>query len=277
MRGAVGATALTEPQGGSDVARTRTMARRSETGWTLNGFKDHITNAPVADRALILGRVPDLGRRDITLFVVNLHSKGVTRGTAEELLGLRTSPTGSLTLDDVELHEAAPLGEPGNGLNVLYDIISYDRALYGLVAAAFLEPQLQQAIEFTREREAFGAPILQHQYVQQRLTNIRITIEVARATALAGIDSLVAREPEASLRCSVAKFTGSEGLVEAATDLMRLHGHYGYMRGRYTRLVQDALGTLIAGGTTEMQRKNILNQMLAAPAVPAAPTPDASA
>ncbi|MFF8600010.1 acyl-CoA dehydrogenase family protein [Streptomyces sp. NPDC015232] len=263
MRGAIGATALTEPHGGSDVARTRTVARRADDGWYLTGTKDHITNAPVADRALVLGRIPDLGRRDITLFLVNLRSPGVRRGSPEELLGLRTSPTGALHLDDVFLPEQAVLGRPGEGLATLYDIISFDRALYGLVAAAYLEPRLDAVLRFSREREAFGAPILDHQYVQGRITDIRITIETARAVSLAGIDALVARDPEASLRCSVAKLIGSEGLVEAAENLMRLQGHTGYMRGDVSRDLQDALGTLIAGGTSEMQRKNILNQMLA--------------
>lgn len=115
MKGAVGATALTEPHGGSDVARTRTTAVRTPEGWSLTGLKDHITNAPVADRALILGRVPELGRRDITLFLVNLHSPGVRRGPAEELLGLRTSPTGAIHLEDVALPEGAVLGAPGEG------------------------------------------------------------------------------------------------------------------------------------------------------------------
>ncbi|MCZ9344732.1 acyl-CoA dehydrogenase, partial [Streptomyces sp. TRM76130] len=193
MQGAVGATALTEPHGGSDVARTLTTGERTADGWRLSGTKDHITNAPVADRALVLGRVPELGRRDITLFLVNLHSPGVRRGRPEELLGLRTSPTGALHLDDVLLHRDAVLGLPGDGLRTLYDVISFDRALYGLVIAAFLEPQLERIIAFARRREAFGTPILDHQYVQGRITDIRVTVEVARATARAGIDALVAR------------------------------------------------------------------------------------
>ncbi|MEH1026737.1 acyl-CoA dehydrogenase family protein [Micromonospora profundi] len=262
LNGAVGATALTETQGGSDVARIRTQAQADGDGWVLSGSKDHITNAPVADRALILARVPELGRRDITLFVLNLHSPGVRRGDPERLLGLRTSPTGALHLDDVRLPAEAVLGRPGDGLSTLYDIISFDRALYGLVAAAYLEPRLDEVVRYTRERQAFGSPIIDHQYVQGRLTDIRIAIEVSRALALAGIEALVRRDPQASLRCSVAKLLGSEGLVESAQNLMRLRGHLGYMRGDTTRDLQDALGTLIAGGTSEMQRKNILNQML---------------
>lgn len=263
MNGAVGATALTETRGGSDVARTQTIARHGLEGWRLRGSKDHITNAPVADRALILGRVPELGKRDITLFVVNLRAPGIRRGEAERLLGLRTSPTGALHLDDAVLPEQAVLGSPGEGLATLYDVISFDRALYGLVAAAYLEPRLNRMLRFAHEREAFGSPIIEHQYVQSRITDIQITVETARAVALAGLDALVDHDPQASLRCSTAKLVGSEGLAEAAQHLMRLEGHVGYMRGRTTRDLQDALGTLIAGGTSEMQRKNILNQMLA--------------
>ncbi|XIE81675.1 acyl-CoA dehydrogenase family protein [Streptomyces sp. SBR177] len=99
------------------------------------------------------------------------------------MLGLRTSPTGALHLDDVFLPEEAVLGRPGEGLATLYDIISFDRALYGLVAAAYLEPRLDAVLRFSREREAFGAPILDHQYVQGRITDIRITIETARAVS----------------------------------------------------------------------------------------------
>jgi alkylation response protein AidB-like acyl-CoA dehydrogenase len=264
LAGAIGATALTETHGGSDVAHCRTSARRTETGWILSGAKDHITNAPVADRALVLGRVPELGRRDITLFTVNLRGPGVRRGNPEQLLGLRTSPTGALYFDEVALPAEAVLGRPGEGLRTLYDVISFDRALYGVVAGAYLEPRLEEIVRFAEEREAFGSPIIDYQYVQGRLTDIRISIEVARSVALAGIDALVAGDPDASLRCSVAKYVGSEGLVRSCNDLMRLRGHVGYLRqNRATRDVQDALGTLLAGGTSEMQRKNIFNQMIA--------------
>lgn len=262
MTGAVGATALTEEQGGSDVSRSRTTAVEVDGGWRLTGTKTHITNAPVADRALVLGRIPALGRRDITLFLVNLHSPGVRRSVPESLHGLCTSPTGSLLLDDVPLPASAVVGTPGDGLRTLYDVISFDRALYGLVAAAYLEPRLDAVVAYCRARESFGSPILEHQYVQGRITDVKVAIETARAVSTAGIDALVTGDPQASLLCSVAKMIGSEGLVESTQHLMRLQGHLGYMRGGATRDLQDALGTLIAGGTTEMQRKNILNQML---------------
>ncbi len=262
--GGVGATALTETRGGSDVARTETEAVVTPAGYLLNGAKDHITNGPVADVSLVLGRVPELGRnRDITLFLVTSDERGVSRGEPESLLGLRTSPTGPLSFSDVALGPDAVFGLPGDGLRLLYNVISYDRLLYGLVASAFLGPRLDEALAYCRQRVAFGAPILDYQYVQGRLTDIQITIETSAAVSWAALDALEAGRPEAVLRCSVAKLLGSEGLAQAAQHLLALHGHLGYVRGPITKVVQDALGTLIAGGTSEMQRKNIFNQMLA--------------
>jgi isovaleryl-CoA dehydrogenase len=262
LDGAVGATAITEPSGGSDVAGLRTSAVRTPGGYLLSGAKTHITNAPVADVALVLGRIPELGRRDITIFVVDLAGPGVARGPAESLFGNRTSPTGELRFDGLELPGDAVLGTEGHGLQMLYDVISFDRLLYGLIAAAYLEPLLREALEFACSRQAFKVRIADHQYVQGKLTDIRLAIETSRWVSRAALDAVVAGDPQASLRCSVAKLVGSEGLAAATRDVMTILGHRGYVEGPVTRSIQDALGTLIAGGTTEMQRKNIFNQML---------------
>lgn len=263
LGGAVGATALTETRGGSDVSRTATEAAATAGGYRLCGAKDHITNGPVADVALVLGRIPQLGSgRDISLFLVDCHQPGVRHGSPEELLGLRSSPTGPIHFEAVDLPADAVLGPPGNGLQLLYNIISYDRLLYGLIAGGFLEARLEEALNFCRDRVAFGAPILEYQYVQGRLTDIKLTIETTTAVSNVALDALMNGDADATLRASVAKLVGSEGLAAAATHLLALHGHLGYVRGPISKVVQDALGTLIAGGTTEMQRKNIFNQMI---------------
>lgn len=260
--GAVGATAITEPSGGSDISGIKTAAVADASGYRLTGLKQHITNAPVADLSLVVGRIPALGSRDITLFVLDLHAKGVSRGEPEVMSGNRTSPTGALMFDDVELGADAVLGEPGDGLAVLYNIISFDRVLYGLIAAAWLEPMLEDGIKFAHERRAFKAQLIDHEYVQGRITDMMVTIETTRAVSLRALDALIADRPDANLRCSMAKLVGTEGLVAATRNAMCLLGHRGYMDGVVSRAVHDALGTLIAGGTSEMQRKNILNQML---------------
>jgi isovaleryl-CoA dehydrogenase len=263
VSGAVGCTALTEPRGGSDVAGTATVAVPAGAGYRLSGTKQHITNAPVADVALVLGRAAGLpARRDITLFMVDCHAPGVRRGSHEDLLGLRSSPTGALELAEVALDEHSVLDRPGHGLATLYNIISYDRLMYGLVAAAALRPMLREATEYAQRRTAFGSPIADHQYVQLRLTDTAIAIHTAESIAWDAHERLFSDDERTVMACSIAKLVGSRHLAASAQDLMCVYGHLGYVDGRASRFLRDAMGTLIAGGTSEMQRKNIFNQMI---------------
>ncbi|NIJ14281.1 alkylation response protein AidB-like acyl-CoA dehydrogenase [Saccharomonospora amisosensis] len=264
MSGSIGLTALTEAQGGSDVSRCQLSGVSAEDGWRITGSKRHITNGPVADRGLILGRLPELGRRDITLFVVNLSHPSVSRGETENLAGLRSSPTGGLTFTDTPVRRQSVLGEPGNGLTTLYDVISFDRATYGLIAARWLEPQIIKAIKFARQRVAFGSPILEYEYVQGRITDAIMGVRTAEAVSRRALRALDERAADAQELCSVAKFVGTELMVKTTQDLMRVYGHAGFEESAASRAVRDALGTVIAGGTSEMQRKNVLNRYLEA-------------
>jgi alkylation response protein AidB-like acyl-CoA dehydrogenase len=262
MGGAVGATALTEGSGGSDVARVQTLAHPDGNGYRLNGTKAHITNAPVADIFFVLGRLAGLpGKADITVFLVDREQDGVETGEAETMLGNRSSPTGGIWLRDVWLSEDAILGYPGKGLELTYWTVALDRLLYGVVSAAYLDVLLEQALEYASSRRAFGAPIADYQYVQRRITNLKITAESTRWLSYAALDKLINGDPQAQVMCSTAKLVGSEALVAGAMDAMQLFGHLGYEAGFVSRSVSDALGTLIAGGTSDMQRKNIFTQL----------------
>ncbi|MEU2424173.1 acyl-CoA dehydrogenase family protein [Streptomyces sp. NPDC007851] len=262
LAGEVGASAMTEPQGQVKAVGTSARADGQEPdGWSLTGVKEHVANAPVADHALVLGHVVDLGERASTLFLVDLNAPGVSRGQREQPGGLRSSQAGALLLDSVPVPSTAVLGAPGDGLRTLHDIVGFGRALYGLVATACLEPELRRILANARERRAVGSVMRDPRHVQGRLTDVRIIIETVRATALTGIDALVTGDSEASLRCSIAGFIGSDGLVRAATHLMVLHQHLGGARGAEARVVQDAL---VAGATADVQREDILDHMLAA-------------
>jgi alkylation response protein AidB-like acyl-CoA dehydrogenase len=263
MSGAVGSTAITEVSGGSDVARIKTQAVKTPQGYCLNGWKAHITNAPVADIMLVVARIPELGdRRDITLFLLERGMSGLETGEAEIMLGNPTSPTGDIMLNDLHVTEDAVLGGVGDGLNTIYNVINLDRVLYGIIAAGYLEPILHDALAYAQQREAFKQKIADHQYVQGRLTDMLIAMETARWISYGALDQLIHNVPSASMMGSVAKLVGAEALNQSTQNAMRLFGHLGYMDGPISRSVRDALGTLIAGGTTEMQRKNIFNQMV---------------
>jgi len=266
MVGAVGATALTEERGGSDVARVSTTAHPVDGGHRLVGVKVHITNAPAADLIYVLGRVSGLpAKRDVTVFLVDRHQPGIRTGAAEEMLGNGSSPTGAISFDGVHLDDADILGVPGDGLSLTYDTITLDRLLYGVVGAAYLEGLLDDTLRFARGRTAFHQPITEFQYVQRRLTNMRLAIETTRWISYAALDRLLAEHPDAALMSSAAKLTGSESLAAAALDAMQVFGHAGYEEGDVSRAVRDSLGTLIAGGTSDIQRKNIFTQMMKKP------------
>lgn len=261
LAGAVGATAITEPSGGSDVARITTAARYQGHKLIMNGQKTHITNAPVADVCVVVGRIPELGKYDITLFLLECTRSGMEFGEPECMLGNRTSPTGDIFFQDVEVSEEDMLGKPGAGLSILYNMISLDRLLYGLLAAAYTEPIVAQSLAFANERRAFNARIAEHQYVQQKLTDMKIALETSRWLSYAALDKLLRNDPEASLMCSVAKLVGTEGLFLTLQHCIQLYGHTGYMVGDITRMFCDATGTRIAGGTSDIQRKNVFHQM----------------
>ncbi|MGA6160801.1 acyl-CoA dehydrogenase family protein [Stenotrophomonas sp. NPDC087984] len=261
LGGDVGATALTETTGGSDVTRIATSATRVEGRYLLTGHKDHITNGPVADVALILGRVPEHGEHDITLFMVDLKDRGVQQGPVEDMMGNRTSPTGPIALDSVAVEAKNIVGAIGGGIEAIYNTISLDRLLYGVLAAAYLDPLLDEVLDYTSRRHAFKVPIADHQYVQGRITDAKFAIEATRWVSYGALDALMQNSPQASLICSVAKYHAGETLKLGTETALRVYGHLGYMEGPHARALKDALGTVIAGGTAEMQRKNVFNQM----------------
>ncbi|MGZ4110902.1 MAG: acyl-CoA dehydrogenase family protein [Tumebacillaceae bacterium] len=261
MSGAVGATAITETTGGSDVARIQTAAVIDGEQLILNGQKAHITNAPIADIIVMVGRVPELGRQDITLFILENTLSGMSFAEAEHMLGNHTSPTGDIFLSNVTIDKTFVLGDMGNGLNILYNMISLDRMLYGLVGAAYMEPVLDKCFEYAFERTAFKKPIGEHQYVQSKLTDIKMAIETSRYVSYAALDKLINDDPEASMMCSLAKFVGTENLFTVGQHYMQLFGHKGYMFGEISQFFSDVAGTRIAGGTSDIQRVNIFNQM----------------
>ncbi|MCI5072669.1 acyl-CoA/acyl-ACP dehydrogenase [bacterium] len=262
FEGAVGATAITEKTGGSDVPRIQVNAQDDKGTLYLSGEKVHITNAPIFDIALVVGRVPSLGdKKDISLFILDKNQKGIIKGPKEVMTGNHSSPTGSFKLDQVELSSINILGNLGEGLKNLYNIISLDRALYGLVSASTAKMIIKNVLERCSNRVSFKKPLIDHQYVQQRITDIQIRQYSTQSVTYKALSSLFRNDSEAVMACSIAKLIGSESMVKNGNDQIIIHGHMGYEKSKFSKYFLDALGTIIAGGTSDIQRLNILNQM----------------
>ncbi|NWA29157.1 acyl-CoA/acyl-ACP dehydrogenase [Pseudomonas gingeri] len=262
LKGEIAVTAMTESSGGSDLSKMQLSAVREGSGYRLSGQKKHITNAPVATMGMLAGRIPALGpKKDITLFFMDLDAPGISVGEQEFNLGIRTSPTADLNLVEVAIDEGNIIGAPGRGLTVLYEIISFERALYGIIAAGLIDGMTRSAMQRSQYRQAFGQAIGAYQYIQGRLTEMKMSSIVCRNLAYEALRLLDRNDPEASMVCSTAKYQGAECLMRSAESLMQVHGHLGYSDPRIGKYLRDAAGLKIAGGTNDIQRINIFNQM----------------
>ncbi|WP_026118437.1 acyl-CoA dehydrogenase family protein [Nocardiopsis salina] len=262
LNGQVSSMALTEESGGSDISKMAVTTGPHDA--LLSGTKVHITNAPVADVILVLGRSGDLEpKANATLFMVDASDPRLLRGPAETMLGNHTSPTGRLDFDGVPIAPVNVLGEPGNGLHLIHEIIAFDRLLYGMLATAYLDPLIDDLLNFVHERRAFHAVLADHQYVQGRITDIKFAVESTRGISRSAMEAVMSGSADASLLCSIAKYQAAESLRTGTENALRIFGHSGYEEGWVSRSVRDALGAVIAGGTAEMQKKNAFTQMVA--------------
>jgi isovaleryl-CoA dehydrogenase len=261
MTGSIAATGSTEAAGGSDVRGFSTRAVAHGSGFVLNGAKAHITNAPVADIVMLVART-DTGPDpfELTVFLMPSSVDGLKLGTGEDLMGLRTSPTGSITFDEVVLDADAVIGGVGHGLRLLYRTLAYDRILFGIMVAGCIEAQIAPLLWHLESRNSFGGPLAEHQYMQEKVVSLVMCVEGSRALAYRAYDLFNRRHESSSLQASATKLYASTGLVNAALDLVQASGHAGYESGSaMERLLRDSVAFKIAGGTDEMQKKNIFN------------------
>lgn len=262
LAGELSATAIADPGSGTDVRATSSILTPgpNET-FVLNGAKHNIAHAPISTMVLIVCKLAGQDRQGISLVLVDTDRPGLTAGAEDRKLGNADLPTGRLDFDDMRLDYGDLLGEPGRGLGHLVNIVSLGRLYYGLVGGWLLEPALNEALDYAQQRQTFGVPILDHQYVQKKLTDIRIGIETSRWTAYGALHQLLTGDPAAAMSCSIAKIAGADTVVDAAVDLVRLHGSDGYHAGPVSDLLRDAMAFASVGGTDEMHRRNIMGQM----------------
>ncbi|WP_246796995.1 acyl-CoA dehydrogenase family protein [Burkholderia perseverans] len=261
LRGELGVTAIAEPTTGTDVRSIGTVLEPHGDGYVLSGDKFNIAHAPVADFSLVVAKLTGAAREGVTLVMLDKDAPGIHAGPPDTKFGNRALPTGPIRYENTPVSREQILGEPGRGLQQLIDIISLGRLYYGLVSAAIAEPYVEEALDYVAARTSFGEPVAAHQYVQKRVVDARIGIERTRWLAYAALDQLLNRRDGSVMLCSIAKLVGANDLIDTAISLVRLRGSTGYHEGELAVLARDALGFASVGGTEEMHRKNIFNQM----------------
>jgi alkylation response protein AidB-like acyl-CoA dehydrogenase len=255
------AFALSEPEAGSDPAAMRTTAVRDRDEWVINGQKNWITNAGVADYYVVFAKT-DREQGRISAFVVEADRPGVDPGALEHKLGIKGSPTGSPSFTDVRVPAENVIGEVGNGLRVALGTLERTRLGAAAQAVGIAQGATDYANAYAKERIAFGAPINQLQGIQFKLADMETGTAAARellykACALADRDA-----PQLGKWTSMAKLFASDNAMRVTVEAIQVLGGYGYVNEYpLERMMRDAKITQIYEGTNEIQRVVIARAM----------------
>ncbi len=258
----IGAHGMSEPDSGSDAYSMRTRAEKVEGGYVLNGSKTFVTNAPVADMAVVFATVdPKRGMWGVTGFVVDMGTPGFTVSRHIDKMGLRTSPMGELIFEDCLLPEENRLGPVGAGANIFKDSMEWERACILGSHVGAMELQLEKSIAYAREREQFEQPIGKFQTVANRIVDMKVRLETARLL-LYKVAWLKSEGKSAVMEAAMAKLYLAEAFVQSGLDAIRTFGGWGYMTEfEVERDLRDALGGVLYSGTSDIQR-NIIARYL---------------
>ena len=258
----IAALAMTEADAGSDAYSLRATAERRGKGYVLNGRKIYVTNAPIADFAVVLATV-DAAKKahGVTAFVVEKGTRGLKLTAAVEKMGLRTAQMGEVLLDDCAVAEENRLGREGAGLAFFQHAMEWERCLILAPALGAMQRLLEACRARARERKQFGKPIGAFQHVAAKLVDMQLGLESARLL-LYKAAALKAQGKSVAMEAAMAKLATSEAWIRAAEDAIQIHGAHGYLAAAgFERELRDALASRLYSGTSEIQREVIAHWM----------------
>lgn len=250
----IGAHATTEEGAGSDHLALSTSAERHGEGYLLTGTKKFVTLGPIADVALVFATVDaDKGRWGVTAFIVDLESDGCTR-VPREKMGLRTAPMGDLVFDGCFVPESNRLGPEGAGASISSESLAVERCFVLAAQVGAMQRQLEESIDFARNRSQFGKPIGQFQSVSNRIVDMRLLVETGQLL-LYKTAWMLARGESITMESALLKLHLAESFVTTSLDYIRTHGGVGYLtENEVERDLRDAVGGVIYAGTSDIQR-----------------------
>jgi alkylation response protein AidB-like acyl-CoA dehydrogenase len=251
----LGAHGMTEPQSGSDAFSLSTRAEKREGGYILNGSKIMIGLAPVCDVALVFATTdPSLGQWGISVFLVEKGPPGFTVSKGWEKMGMRTNPTGELTLEACFVPEENRLGPEGAGVSIFTGSMEWERSFIFASHVGAMERQLEKAVAYAKERRQFGQPIGKFQSVSNRIADMKVRLETARLHLYKAAWLKEVGEPAAMQSATNKLFIG-EAFVESSLDAIQVFGGKGYLTETgIERDLRDATGGVLYTGTSDIQR-----------------------
>ena len=252
--GGLGCFAISEPGAGSDAAAIRTTAVRDGDDYVLNGQKCWITNGGIADIYLISAKTdPDAGAHGISTFLVEADREGLSHGRHEDKMGLRTSNTCDLTLNDVRVPADHLVGEEGNGFRIAMSGLDISRPFMATIAVGMMQRALDEAAIYALQREQFGRPIFEFQMVQDMLARMSAKVVACRSLVQHTM-RLVDEEQDVQKDGAITKQLVTDMLQEVVSDAVQVMGGNGYTKEYpVEKIMRDAKVFQIMEGTNQIQ------------------------
>jgi alkylation response protein AidB-like acyl-CoA dehydrogenase len=252
---------LSEPEAGSDPGAMRTTAVRDGDEWVINGTKNWITNATVADFYVVFA-VTDRDAKRFSAFIVEQDREGFSVPKLEHKLGIKGSPTGQPVLEDVRVPADHLIGDEGRGMAVALSTLERTRLGAGAQAVGIAQGAIDYATNYARERVSFGKPIFDHQAIAFKLADMETRTAAARELLYKACAMADRNEPGLGKYSSMAKLFASDTAMDVTVDAVQVLGGYGYVdEYPVERMMRDAKITQIYEGTNEIQRMVVSRAM----------------
>lgn len=263
QEGKITAMCITESQGGSDVAATRTKAVRDGDEYVINGVKTFITNGSLADIYIVVASTaPELKGKGLSCFIVERDRHGVSVGKEEDKMGIRLSNTTDVIFEDVRVPADHLIGKENEGFKYVMKALEKSRPIAVGPVVGLAQAALDAAIRYSKERVVFGKPIGQNQGIRFMLADMEMRVEAARQLMLYACDLIDAGKPIGP-HGSIAKTYASEAAVSVTNDALQIFGGYGYSREYpIEKMVRDARIYTIFEGANQIQRDIIGKQII---------------
>lgn len=263
LKGGFGAFCLTEPGAGSDAGAGKTTAIKDGDEYILNGRKCFITNGEVASFYCITAMTDkSKGVKGISMFFIEKGTPGLSTGNHENKMGIRTSNTCDVVLEDCRVPASALVGKEGEGFTIAMKTLDQARAWMGCIATGIAQRGIQEAIAYGKERVQFGKPIIKNQALQFKIADMEIKTETARQMVAHALTKMDLNLPYAK-ESAIAKCYAGDIAMEVSSEAIQVFGGYGYSKEYpVEKLIRDAKIFQIFEGTNEIQRIVIANSII---------------
>lgn len=256
---------LTEPGSGSDAAALKTTARRDGEVYRLNGAKAFISGGGASDLYLVMARTGGPGPDGISALLVEKGTPGLGFGQPERKLGWNSQPTAMVLFDDCPVPVANRIGAEGQGFRFAMQGLDGGRVNIAACSLGAARASLDDARRYLAERSQFGRKLAEFQALQFRIADMATELEAARLMVWRAAASLDAEEPDAVLRCAMAKRFATDVGFSVCNEALQLHGGYGYLKDfPLERRMRDVRVHQILEGTNEIMRLIVARKLLAA-------------